>query len=669
MVTVASSQWASRALSWMIFAAGMFATSFASAATDAGPGPCDDFYAYACGPWLASHPIPADHSSWDPYFELAQKNAEALRAVLEGHDVGISEEARKVADLYASCMDQATIEDGGLSPLAPEIKRIEAVQSPAQAAAELATLQILDVDTIFTLSASQHPAKADQIIARMDMPELGMTDREYYLSDTAESLRLKTAYRAHVQQMLELSGLSAKAADAGAETVLSLETALAKVTPSNEQRRDPTTQHHVLPYAQLVALAPSFPWSDYFSALGIPTPNEIDVSAPDYLRAALKSWLELSAEQQRAYFRWQLVSTLSIDLPARFIDADFDFYGKALHGTQQPAPRWKRCTRLTNRHLGEAVGRVFVASHFPAASKEKVLSMIRAIQSALRDDIISLDWMSPATRKEALAKLDAFRIKVGYPDHWRDYSALEIRRNDAMGNTLRARRFEHARQMSKIGKPVDRDEWFSLPQDVDGYESDGLVEVVFTAGLLQPPFFDASLDDAANFGAIGRVIGHEFTHGFDDNGRHYDHAGNLRDWWSPADAKAFQQRAQCFVDEYSKFVVVDDQKLNGQLTLGENLADNAGMRLVYAALEARKAGASSAKVNGLTPEQKLFTSFAQTQCTNTNAATLRNRLLTDPHSPGRFRVNGTLANMLEFQQAFSCKAGDAMVSPHPCRLW
>jgi len=340
-----------------------------------------------------------------------------------------------------------------------------------------------------------------------------------------------------------------------------------------------------------------------------------------------------------------------------------------LRGVKEIQPRWKRCAQLTNDALGEAVGKVFVAEYFPSDEKERALAEARSIQEALRDDISKLGWMSHVTQQEALRKLGVFRVKVGYPDRWRDYAGLEVRGKDALGNAIRANRFEFARQARKIGKTVDRDEWFSLPQDVDGYQSAALVEIVFTAGLLQPPFFDRIMDDAVNFGGIGRAMGHEFSHGFDDHGRKFDEHGNLRDWWTPEDSARFEERAKCFVDEYSQFVVVDDKRLNGELTLGENLADNGGLRLASAALQNQLAGKPLQNLDGLSPEQRFFLAFAETQCGNVTDQTARNRLLTDPHSPGRWRVNGTVRNMPEFQKAFACKATDPMVSPHPCRVW
>jgi predicted metalloendopeptidase len=380
-------------------------------------------------------------------------------------------------------------------------------------------------------------------------------------------------------------------------------------------------------------------------------------------------WLGLSLGERRAYLRWHLLHALAAAMPSRFAQENFRFYGAVLRGAKEMPARWKRCEQLTNAALGEAVGKIFVAGHFPSGEKQRALAQIRSIQAALHDDISTLDWMSDPTRRQGLRKLGVFRIKVGYPNRWRDYTGLQVRRHDALGNAMRANRFEFARQVHKIGKPVDRDEWFSLPQDVDGYQSPALVEIVFTAGLLQPPFFDPTMDDAVNFGAIGRAMGHEFIHGFDDSGRRFDEHGNLRDWWTAEDSARFQERAQCFVDEYSQFVVVDDKKLNGKLTLGENLADNGGLRVSYTALQNQLAGKPRHTIDGLTPEQRFFLAFAETQCGNVADPTARNRLLTDPHAPGRWRVNGTVRNMPEFQKAFACIATDAMVSPHPCRVW
>jgi predicted metalloendopeptidase len=416
-------------------------------------------------------------------------------------------------------------------------------------------------------------------------------------------------------------------------------------------------------------MVPSWPWEKCFTSLGLAAVGEVNITSPDYVRKMARVWLELNREEQQAYLRWQLLHAMAGALPSRLNDEDFRFYGTALRGVKEMPPRWKRCAGLTNEALGEAVGKVFVADHFSSDEKDRALAEVRSIQAALRDDITKLDWMSDATRQEALRKLEAYRIKIGYPEHWRDYTGLEIDRKNALGNALRAKRFEFARQVRKIGKPVDRDEWFSLPQDVDGYQSAALVEIVFTAGLLQPPFFDRTMDDAVNFGAIGRAMGHEFTHGFDDHGRKFDEHGNLQDWWTPQDSARFEESARCFVDEYSQFLVVDDKRLNGQLTLGENLADNGGLRLAYAALQKQLGGTAAEKLDGWSPEQRFFLAFAETQCASVTDQTARNRLLTDPHAPGRWRVNGTVRNMPEFQKAFACKPGDAMVSAHPCRLW
>jgi len=631
--------------------------------------PCADFYQYVCGTWMKNHPIPAERSAWDPYYELAEKNADTVRGILEGREPGRGEDYRKVTTYYAACMDEATVEKKGLQALDGDLHFIAEIRSSADSVEALARVQTLDAHALFAFYPNQDLKNAELVLATLDYGSLGMTDRDYYLKDDPESRKLRDEYRTHVGRMLEYSGLPHNASLAGADAVLRLETSMAEAMPTREQRRDPASQYHKLTLAQLDGLVPSWPWSKYFVALGAPSVADINATSLEYVQKMTRLWLDLGSEERKAYLRWQVLHAMAGALPPRFIEEDFRFYGSVLRGVKEMQPRWKRCTQLTNDALGEAVGKVFVAEHFPSDEKERALAQIRSIQAALRDDISRLGWMSDVTRQEALRKLGVFRIKVGYPDRWRDYTGLELHGKDALGNAIRANRFEFARQARKIGKTVDRDEWFSLPQDVDGYQSAALVEIVFTAGLLQPPFFDRMMDDAVNFGAIGRAMGHEFSHGFDDHGRKFDEHGNLRDWWTPEDSARFEAGAKCFVDEYSQFVVVDDKRLNGQLTLGENLADNGGLRLAYAALQNQLAGKPVQNLDGLSPEQRFFLAFAETQCGNVTDQTARNRLLTDPHSPGRWRVNGTVRNMPEFQKAFACKATDPMVSPYPCRVW
>jgi len=642
---------------------------FDAKAVDKSVEPCADFYQYACGTWMKTHPIPPDRSAWDPYYELAEKNAAIVRGILEGRESGQGEDYRKVTAYYAACMDEPAVEEKGLQALDSDLLQIAQIRTADDSVVALARVETLGADALFAFYSDQDLKDSQNVIAALDHGSLGMTDRDYYLKDDPDSKKLRDDYRAHVGRMLELSGLSHDASLAGAEAVLLLETRMAEATPTREQQRDPTSQYHKLTLKELEHLIPTWPWRRYFLALGAPPISSLNVTSPEYLEKVIGVWQGLSLEEQKAYLRWQVLHALAAALPLKFVEEDFHFYGTLLRGAKEMQPRWKRCARLTNDALGEAVGKVFVTGHFPAGEKERALAQIRSIQTALRDDISKLDWMSDQTRQEALRKLEVFRIKVGYPDHWRDYTGLQVRGDDAVGNAIRAKRFEFARQVGQIGKAVDRDEWFSLPQDVDGYQSAALVEIVFTAGLLQPPFFDPTMDDAVNFGAIGRAMGHEFSHGFDDHGRKFDEHGNLRDWWTPEDSARFEQRAQCFVDEYSQLTVVDDKKLNGRLTLGENLADNGGLRLAYAGLQNQLAGKPIPSIDGLTPEQRFFLAFAETQCGNIADQTARNRLLTDPHSPGRWRVNGTVRNMPEFQKAYACKATDPMVSAHSCRVW
>jgi len=638
-------------------------------AVDKSVEPCADFYQYACATWMKTHPIPPDRSAWDPYYELAEKDADIVRGILEGREPGQGEDYHKVTTYYAACMNESMVEKKGLQALESDFRLIGQIRTAEDSAVALAKAQTLGADALFAFYSDQDFKDSEHVIAALDHGSLGMTDRDYYLKNDQESRKLRDEYRAHVSRMLELSGLSHEASLAGADAVLQLETKMAEAMPTREQERDPTTRYHKLTSAELERLTPAWPWGRYFLALGVQPVANINVASPDYLEKMVRAWLGLGLEERKAYLRWHVLHAMAAALPSKFVEEDFHFYGTVLRGTKEMQPRWKRCGRLTNSALGEAVGKVFVSGHFATGEKERALAQIRSIQAALRDDISKLDWMSDATRQEALRKLDVFRIKVGYPDQWRDYTGLQVRRDDALGNAARANRFESDRQLQKIGKPVDRDEWFSLPQDIDGYQSAALVEIVFTAGLLQPPFFDPTMDDAVNFGAIGRAMGHEFTHGFDDHGRKFDEHGNLRDWWTPEDSARFEERAKCFVDEYSQFVVVGDQKLNGTLTLGENLADNAGLRLAYAALENRLAEKPPQLIDGLTPEQRFFLAFAETQCGNVTEQAASNRLLTDPHSPGRWRVNGTVRNMPEFQKAWGCKAGQPTVAENACRVW
>lgn len=638
---------------------------FRADTVDQTQSPCADFYAYACNNWRKTHPIPSDRSAWDPYYELAEKNEAAVRAILEGTERDNSADDRKVRDYYAACMDQGAIERVGLTPLALTLSRIDRMKSSVDGFVEL---QRLGASPLFSFYPDQDLKDASRVIATIDIGSLGMPDRSYYLNNDGPTTDLRREYVNHVRTLLELSGLESSSAALGADAILKLETEIAGFQPSRESRRDPKTQYHKLSLAELSKLTPTWNWKNYFRALGVPQVAVVNVTSPEYLKSAIELWSKRSLAEQRTFLRWHLLHALATALPEKFVAENFHFYGEKLRGVHQKPPHWKRCTNLANAHLGEAIGRIFVSSRFKPESKQRVLEIIRAIQSALLDDLATATWMSDATRTKALAKLSAYRIKVGYPDRWRDYSRLEVRRNDALGNAMRGYRFEFTRQLRKLRKPVDRDEWFSLPQEVDGYQSSSLVEIVFTAGLLQPPFFDPTMDEAVNFGAMGRAIGHEFTHGFDDHGRHFDSNGNLRDWWTHEDATAFQDRAACFVDEYSNFTVLD-QRLNGKLTLGENIADNGGIRLAFAALKKYLEGKPQKLIDGLTPERRFFLAFAETQCVNMSDQTARNRLVTDPHSPGKWRVNGTVMNMPEFKQAFGCRTGDAMVTPNPCRLW
>jgi putative endopeptidase len=642
---------------------------FNVAQLDRSADPCADFYRYVCGTWMKIHPIPPDRSAWDPYYEMEESIDFAVRRIMDGREPGTGEDYRKVRAFYSACMDETTTEKRGLQALTPSFAQLADVSTIDSSVGALATVQTLEAGALFLLYADQDLEDAEQVIANVDYGSLGMGDREYYVATDAPTMKIRDSYRLYVARMLQYSGLSQSASMAGANAVMKIETSMAEAMPTRADRRNPSTQYHKLTFEQLQLLNPRWPWRAYFNRLRLKLVASLNVTSPPYLRSVTELWLGLTFEEQKSYLRWQIVHALSAAMPARFVHEQFNFSGKLLAGAKEEEPRWKRCQLLTNNALGEAVGKVFVQNHFSARTKERAQAEILSIEKALRDDIAHLDWMSDVTRDHALRKLDAFRVKIGYPNKWRDYGGLVVRFEDALGNVVRANRFEFARQLRKIGKPVDRDEWFSLPQDVDGYQSASLVEIVFTAGLLQPPFFDERIDDAVNYGAIGRAMGHEFTHGFDDHGRKFDEHGNLRDWWTPVDESRFAERAQCFVEQYSQFEVVDGKKLNGKLTLGENMADNGGLRLAYAALQHQLTAGKVSETGELTPDQRFFVAFAETQCDNVTDEARRHRLLTDPHAPGRWRVNGTVQNLPEFQKAFACKNTDVMVSTHRCRVW
>ena len=637
--------------------------------------PCVDFYQYACGNWLKKAEIPADQSAWVSFIELDERNLVTLHEILEkasANDPTRSPIEQKIGDFYGSCMDEKEVGAKGLDPLKPELDRISAVNDKATLIDAIARVHLMGPNPLFNFFSSSDLHNADQVIAYIDQAGLSLPDRDYYIKDDARMTEMRKHLVEYVTQVFILAGQSSTQAADSAKTVLRIETALAKDSMDRTLRRDPKTRDHKMTRDAAVALAPNFYLDRYFAASGAPTFSELNVSNPEFFKQVNGVLESESLDNLKIYVSWHLLRGSAPWLSQPFVDASFKMR-QALTGQKEIQARWKRCVQLTDQSLGEALGQKYVDVTFGADGKQRMLKMVDALEASLDGDIQGLPWMTEETKKQAKLKLDAIRNKIGYPDVWRDYSSLTVVRGDLLGNFLRANEFESKRDLAKIGKPLDRKEWGMTPPTVNAYYSSSYNEIVFPAGILQPPFFDKKMDDAVNFGGIGLVIGHELTHGFDDQGRKFDPQGNLHDWWTPEDGKEFEKRVSCVADEYSNFVAVDDLKLNGRLTLGENTADNGGARIALMALEHMiaedKTGKEGQKIDGYTPEQRFFLGFARVWCEKRRPESARVQVTTNPHSPGRWRVNGVVQNMPEFQQAWGCKAGQPMVSANACRVW
>ena len=644
------------------------------ASMDRSADPCVDFYQYTCGGWKKNNPIPPDQSRWSVYAKLADDNRRYLWGVLqEASKPGQARNAvqAQIGDYFAACMDEAAIDALGIRPLDNTLKTILGFTSVDQIAGWLGKqhLSMQGSAMLFGFGSEQDAKNSKETIAAAYQGGISLPDRDYYLNDDARSKEIRDKYVAHVAKMMTLAGDAPATAAAEARTILDIETALSKASLTRVERRDPYKNYHKLAFADLQKRTPRFKWSDYLSAAGIPGVTELNVQHIPFFEALNAELQGRSLDDWKTYLRWHLIHTNAPFLSGPFVDEHFDFFSRTLRGVEQNQPRWKRCVRYVDADLGEALGQVYVAKVFSPELKQRALTMTRQIEQAMEADIKSLNWMSEATKRQALNKLHSIVNKIGYPDKWRDYSAVKIARNEFLGNVERATVFESRRQLAKIGKPLDRGEWGMTPPTVNAYYNAQMNDINFPAGVLQPPLYDPKMDDAPNYGNTGGTIGHELTHGFDDEGRQFDAEGNLRDWWTKEDAAEFERRAKCVSDQYAQYVVVDDIRINSQLTLGEDVADLGGLILAWVAWKAQTAGQSLTPRDGLTPEQRFFVGYAQWACENTRPEDERVSAKTDPHSPGKYRVDGLVVNMPEFRQAFQCKVGQPLYKEPVCKVW
>lgn len=639
--------------------------AFDPANMDPATKPCENFFQYANGTWLKNNPIPAQYATWGSFIELVEDNNLKLKTILEeaAADTAAPEGSvrKKIGDFYASGMDIDAVNQAGATPLQPEFDRIAALSSTEQLPALLAHLHDIGVGAGFAFFADQDSKESSRVIAQFYQDGLGLPDRDYYTKDDDASKKIREQYVEHVTKMFALLGDSPDAAQSHAGLVMKFETALAEASMTKVQQRDPQAVYHKMTLAEVSALTPHFDQKSYLAGRGLGDPGDFCVGQPDFLKKFDDLVVGVPVETWRTYLRWHLLNENAGEISDPFVNENFRFYGTILNGTKELKPRWKRVLAATDGALGEATGQLFVEKYFPPEAKQRILDLVADLRATLRARIQDLAWMGSETKTAALAKLDKLTVKMGYPDKWRDYSPLQIDRKSYVWNTIRAGQFETHRNLAKIGKPVDRDEWLMTPQTVNAYYNPQLNEIVFPAGILQPPFFGTKSDDAINYGGIGAVIGHEMTHGFDDQGRQFDADGNLKEWWSEADKKKFNERAQKVVDQYGNYTAIDDLKVNGQLTQGENIADIGGVRIAWTALQSQWAGEGKpAPIDGFTAEQRFFLGFAQVWRSNIRKEALRMRVLTDPHSPAIHRVNGVVANMPEFFTAFGCSADSPM---------
>jgi putative endopeptidase len=634
--------------------------------------PCDDFYQFAMGGWMKSNPIPPEYSTWGSFAVLRDKNLANLRTILEKvskENPPAGSDKQKIADFYGSCMDSSAIDAAGLKPLAGELAAIEGMEDRNTLETEIARLQLERVNAVFRFSSAPDFKDSSRNLAQLGQGGLGMPDRDYYVREDDKSKQLRADYVQHVEKMLELAGDAPEKAAREAPSVMAIETALAQASRNRVELRDPDKNYNKMTLAEIGALTPDWSWENYLRTMHAPALDQANLRQPDFFKEVNRELASVTLPDWKAYLRWQLLHAYAPALPESFVEENFAFYGQKLAGTKEILPRWKRCVQATDLNLGEALGRVYVEEYFPPAAKAQAKEMISNLIAALKSDIPTLSWMGPETKKQALAKLQAFAVKIGYPDKWRDYSKFPVTRGAYLANFRQGSEFEQARELSKIGQPVDRSEWGMTPPTVNAYNNSTMNEIVFPAGIMQPPFYNPGADDAVNYGGMGAVIGHEISHGFDDQGSKFDGQGNLRSWWTPEDRKSFDEHGDCIVKQFDGYEVEPGLHQNGKLVLGESIGDLGGLTIAYAAYRKSIEGKRPQDVDGFTPEQRFFPGWAQVWGTNQRPEAARLQTNTDPHPLGRFRANGPLANMEAFAEAFGCKKGQAMVRENACKIW
>jgi putative endopeptidase len=638
---------------------------------DTSVNPAQSFYQYANGGWRKSHPIPAAYSSWSTFNILQIRNETIIRQLIQDAAKGQAapgSAAQKVGDFYASGMDEKLIGQVGVGALSPELDGISGIRNLADLEREVAHLQMIGVDAMFGVGEMQDFKDSTKVIGVAGQGGIGLPDRDYYLKQDPKFKQTRALYAAHLIRTFHLLGDGQELAAHEAAIVMAIETRLAQASMSRIEQRNPRAIYHVMNLVQLDQSVPNFSWRDYFREIGYPRIESINLAMPKFFGALGKNLRAVPLDQWKVYLRWRLIDAFAPYLSQPFVDEDFRMQS-ALSGTQTLLPRWQRVVRAENDALGFAIGEVYVQKEFPPSSKKAVLDILHNIRAALRSDMATLSWMAPATRQAAIAKLDLMGERIGYPDKWRDYSMLRIDRGPYVLNVMRANEFEQRRELNEIGKPLDRSEWLMTPQEVNAYYDPPMNNINFPAGILQPPFFDPKAPAALNYGAIGWVMGHETTHGFDDEGSKFDGHGNLKNWWTPEDAKRFHAATACISNQFSGYTVDGSLHLQGNLVMGEATADLGGLMLAWRAFHASSAYKTAKTIDGFTPDQQFFLGSAHVWADNTRPAEARRLVTVDPHAPPLYRVNGTLANLPQFQQAFHIPANSPMVNAHRCAIW